>query len=105
MKNILLVLAVVFTLNANASTMQDEDIMCLGLINWGWEVIGKTQLGYMDKTFDVIKGKYTQKEFNKNIRAIYSKKADFKASFAGGYLKVSQVQQMLAMCQQHAGVK
>ena len=105
MKNILIVIAIMFSFNAHAKNMQEEDVLCLGLINWGWEVIGKTQLGYMDETFTAIKSNYTQKEFNKNIRAIYSKKADFKASFAGGYLKVSQVQQMLAMCQQHAGVK
>ena len=85
--------------------MDSKDITCFGLINWGWDVIGKTEMGYMDKTFEALKAKYTQKEFNKNIRAIYTEKNNLAKAYSRGYITANDVLVNLGNCQIHAGVK
>ena len=106
MKNIILIsIFALSTANVTAATMSEEDTLCLGVITWGWEVIGKTEMGYMDKTFNKIKSKYTEKQFSNNFKPIMRKKNELAVGFNQGTISVRKVQEVLGMCQSLAGVK
>ena len=106
MKKLLLIsVFALSTANVTASTLQYEDKMCFGVIEWGWDVIGKDQLGYMNRTYNVLQSKYTKDVLRKNKKVIRNTKNDLSASFKLGKIDANDVLEMLGMCQNLAGVK